>query len=402
MHHRDPKKIKYFAKTNFRTKEHHQVFGIRTPEDTQYHTAIISKTGSGKSNILKSFIINDLENGRGCIVIDPHGSLVESIKNFVPTQRQGDVIDVDLTDIKVIGIGYNPLRNVSDSKRALVASGMVEILERLVEKKSFGDKMGYILFNSIMALLEAPGEYTFQDVLRLLQDKEFRSDIAKHIKNEEVKHFFTKQFKLYTPKFDFVPIYKLFQFLAYPQLKNLLVQNENSLSILKAMNESKLVFVNNNKGAIGGASELIGNLFITGIMLAGFARLNTPKKQRLPFSIYIDEAQNYASNSNTGIVAILEELRKAGIQIYMAFQSLSSLETSVKQAVFSNVGNLIVMRTSAEDGLFLSREMARYNQPFTYEDFVLMPKYHMIVRMMIHGQPCLPFTASSIVYKDYF
>lgn len=398
---RNPQNIKYFAKTNFRTADQHKIFGILTPNDTQYHTVLISKTGSGKSTILQSFIINDLSQNRPCGIIDCHGTLIEDIRKHIPKDRLKDVIDIDLGNTN-LEVHYNPIRKVSDAKKSLVASGIVEILKRTVDTQSFGSKMEYILFTCVMAILDLPGKRTLADVIRILQDKEFRKSSIKFIQNEEVKLFFTKQFKDYNPKFDFVPIYKLFNFLMHPTLKKLLIENNQSFSLLEAMN-SKIILIKNSKGEIGQmASKLIGNFFITGFTLAGFARMSTPEEDRVPFSLYIDEAANYCSDDTSSVTSLFEELRKAKIQTYLAFPGLASLNSRVRDAVMSNVGNLIAMRTDAITGSYLAKEMAKYHQPFTYEDFVLMPKYHLIARIMINGQPCIPFTCTSIIYNDYF
>lgn len=378
------------------------MFGIRTPEDTQYHIAIISKTGAGKSNVLRSLIINDLQNGRGCAVIDNHSSLINSIREYIPNDRRDDVVDMDIPNPN-LKLGYNPIKKVSESKRSLVASGILEIFERSVESNAWGAKLSYILFNCIMAVMELPRQATFSDILRILQDKAFRKECISHIKNEEVCDFFTKQFGQYNPKFDFTPIYKLFRFLAHPPLKRLLVENTDSVSLRDIIDHSKILLVNNAKGEIGSdASTLIGNMLINSLSLAAFTRTTISEEDRVPFTIYIDEAQNYASSSSSSITTMLEELRKMKIQVCLAFQSLSSIDQTVRDSIFANVGNLLLMRTSAKDGQFLAHEMAKYHQPFTYEDFVLMPRYHMIARIMISGQPCIPFTCVTIVYDDYF
>ena len=167
--------------------------------------------------------------------------------------------------------------------------------------------------------------------------------------------------------------------------------------------DSKILLIRNAKGEIGQmASQLIGNMFITGISLAGFARLSIKEEDRIPFSLYIDETANYCADDNSSITSLFEELRKAKIQTYLAFPGLASLNHKVRDAIMGNVGNLLVMRTDALTGVYLSKELAKYHQPFNFEDFVLMPRFHMIVRIMIHGQPALPFTCVSIVYKDYF
>lgn len=398
MINRNPKSIKYFARTNFRNEN--KVFGIRF-EDMQYHCAVIGKTGSGKTNVLRSLIQNDIDSGRGICVIDPHGDLIQFVNKKVHESRKKDLIYLDIPNPE-LQHGYNPLKKVSYEKRSLVASGILESFENLNNANAWGPKLSHILRNCLLALLDYPQRTTFSDILRILRDKEFRKTCVKHIQNEDVKDFFQKEFKQYNPKFDFVPIYnKVGGFLSHPSIKRLLVENKEDISLRGIMDKSKILLINLSKGKIGlDTSRLIGSLLVTSLASAGFSRIDHIENQRVPFTIYIDEAQVYANTSN--LTSMLEELRKMKIIICLAFQHLSQLDHQVKDSLFANVANLLVMRTSAKDGQFLSFEMAKYYQPFTFKDFVLMPKYHMIARIMIDGQPCQPFTCDTIVYDDYF
>lgn len=399
MTRRDPKRIKYFAKTNFRNLN--QVFGIRTPEDMQYHCAVIGKTGSGKTHILKSFIQNDLDNRKGFCCIDPHGDLIQFVNDRIPENRKNDVIYLDIPNPKM-SYGYNPLKKVSYEKRSLVASGILETFERLSGPNAWGPKLSHILRNCLLALLDYPEQTNFTHILKILRDKEFRKTCVKHIINEDVKEFFVKEFPQYNPKFDFVPIYnKIGGFLSHPTIKRLLVDNKDNVSLRKVMDESKVLLINVSKGSIGmDTARLIGSLLLTSIASAGFSRIDVKEEQRNPFTLYIDEAQVYANSSN--VASMLEELRKMKLVLCLAFQHLSQLDTQLRDSLFSNIGNLIVFRTSAKDGEYLAKELFKSKWPFEYGDLVTSPKYHVFVRIMIDGQPCKPFTATTITYDDYF
>ena len=396
---RNPKDIKYFAKTNFRNTN--EVFGIRD-EDMQYHCAIIGKTGSGKTNVLKSFILNDLQNGRNFCLIDPHGDLLQFVHDNVPENRREDVVFLDIPNPN-LKIGYNPIKKVSHEKRSLVVSSILEILERLAGPSGWGHKLAHILRHCLLAICDYPKQLNFSHVLKLLRNKEFRRKVVRHIQNTEVKEFFALEFKDYNPKYDFVPIYSKLSFLAHPAIRRLLVENEDSLSLRKVM-DSKVLLVNLSKGAIGlDSAELLGSLIISSLSSAGFSRIDTVEEERIPFTIYVDEASTFINT--TSIASMLEGLRKMKVRCCLAFQHLSQLDPHLKDSLFSNVGNIISFRTSASDAEYLMKEMfidGNRLTPFSFGDFVRMERFHVIVKMMIRGRPAKPFTAVTIDYRDYF
>lgn len=395
---RNPQEIKYFAKTNFRNSN--EVFGIRD-EDMQYHCAIIGKTGSGKTNVLKSFILNDLQNGRNFCLIDPHGDLLEFAYKNVPKHRRKDLVylDVPNPDLKV---GYNPIKKVSKEKRSLVVSSILEIFERLAGPNGWGHKLAHVLRHCLLAICDYPKQLNFSHVLSVLRDKEFRKEVVRHIQNKEVKGFFIKEFKEYNPKYDFVPVYSKLSFLAHPAIRRLLVENEDAVSLRKVM-DSQILLVNLPMGAIGlDSTTLLGSLIISSLASAGFSRIDTKEEERVPFTVYIDEASTFVNTTN--IASMLEGLRKMKVRCCLAFQHLSQLDTKLKDSLFSNVGNVISFRTSASDAEYLVKEMHIDDHrmtPFSFGDFVRMEQYHIIVKMMINGQPCKPFTAVTIDYQDY-
>ncbi|MEM7085236.1 MAG: DUF87 domain-containing protein [Bacteroidota bacterium] len=389
--------VKYFAKTNYRNEN--KLFGIKE-RDWQYHCAIIGSTGSGKTNVMTSFMLNDLEFNRGFCLIDPHNDLALKIIESIPKHRKKDVLFVNLSDPEH-NHGFNILKKTSFYKRGLIASAVLDIFERFNSANAWGPKISFLLLNCLSALLDYPKPVNLSDVLRILQDKDFRNDCVGHIQNEEVKRFFTKQFKEFNPKYDFLPLYNKFRFLLHPSLRKLLVQNEDSISLRRIMDESKILIISCPIGSIGrDASTLIGSLFLSALTAAAHSRVDIKEDQRQPFTIYCDESQLFALNSSTSIASMLEELRKMKVSTCLCFQGLSSLNQEVRERVFSNVHNIISFRTSAADGMFLAREMAKQHQPFRYEDFVTMPRYHCIVRMVIDGNVCRPFTATSIMYSE--
>jgi len=286
--------ITYFAQTNFRNKN--QLFGIRQP-DRQYHTYVIGKTGAGKTNLLKTKILQDIEQNRGLCLFDIHGDLIKEIQDHLPQRRKDDLVFLDVPN-KDLSIGYNPLVRVSYEKRSLVASSILETFERLSSSKSWGAKLSHILRFILLTLLDQK-QADFSDILRIMRNKEYRKSCIKNIVNDDVKEFWIKEFHQYSPKFDLVPIYnKIGGFLAHPAIRRILVENTNRISLRKAMDEKKIVLVNLSKGAIGtDTAYLLGSLLLSSLTSASFSRINIPEEERVPFHIYLDEFQNYTNPS---------------------------------------------------------------------------------------------------------
>ncbi|MFY0630004.1 MAG: type IV secretion system DNA-binding domain-containing protein [Flavobacteriaceae bacterium] len=389
--------IKYFAKANWRNEN--KRFGIRS-DDMQYHMAIIGKTGSGKSNLLLNLMKSDISSKRGFCLLDPHGDLIETLYNNIPESRKSDVVYVNLIDPN-LEIGYNPLKKVSYEKRSLVASSILETFENLNDARSWGAKLSHILRNCLLSLLDQPQQQNFSDILRILRDKEFRKECMDHIQNEEVKTFFEHEFKQYNPKFDFVPIYnKIGGFLSHAPIKRLLVDNKDSLSLRKVMDEGKILLINVSKGTIGSdTARLIGSLFLSSFTSAGLSRIDMSSSQRPPFTLYIDEAHVYANNSS--VYSMLEELRKMNVHVCLAFQHLSQLNDRLKDSLFANIGNIICFRVSAKDAQYVVHEMHQHLHPFKVENFVSLPQFHIILKMMIEGKPSKAFTATTFRHDMY-
>ncbi|MFY0602716.1 MAG: type IV secretion system DNA-binding domain-containing protein [Flavobacteriaceae bacterium] len=358
----------------------------------QYHMAVIGKTGSGKSTVLLNFMKGDIDINQGFCLIDPHGDLIESVYRLIPESKKKDIVYVNLCDSN-LEVGYNPLKKVSFEKRSLVASSLLGIFESLNDARSWGPKLSHILRNCLLALLDQPQQMNFSDILKILREKEFRKECIKNIENKEVKTFFDHEFKQYNPKFDFVPIYnKIGGFLSHQIIKKLLVDNKDSISLRRIMDQNKILLINVSKGTIGGdTARLIGSLFLSSLTSAGLSRIDTDITSRLPFTVYIDEAHVYANNAS--VYSMLEELRKMNVCVCLAFQHLSQLDVRLTDSLFANIGNIICFRTSAKDAHYLTQEMHKYLHPFTFSDFVSLPQFHIILKMIIDGKPSKPFTA---------
>ena len=354
---------------------------------------ILAKTGKGRSKLVETLFSQDLKAGRGCVFIDPHGDLGERIVAQVPYRRKADLIYADLTD-PTLAFGYNPLSRVVPQRRSLVASGIMELFEKMWPQ-AWGQRMEHILRNTLLALLDGP-DTTFADIPRLYSDKAFRNSIISTIANEQVRAFWLREYPKYTFRYEaeaVAPIQnKVGAFLADPRLRKFLVAPEQPLRLRQIMDEGKILVVNLAKGRIGtDSSSLLGGLLVTAISLAAFSRAELPLESRRPFHAYIDEFQTFTTLSIANMTA---ELRKYAIGLVLAHQYLHQLSPDVRHAVLGNAGTLISFRVGAEDAEFLARE---FQPVFDVGDLIRLPNYHMYLRLMIDGEPCNPFSARSLV-----
>jgi CxxC-x17-CxxC domain-containing protein len=378
--------IAVFAQTNYRNEL--KKFGIKT-DDRRRHMYLIGKTGMGKSTILENMIIDDIKNGYGVAVVDPHGDLAEKIIEYIPDNRVNDVVYFNPSDIH-FPIAFNVVEQVEPHLRHLVASGLIGVFQKLWAD-SWGPRLEYILRNAILAILDFPGS-TLLGVVRMLSDKSYRKKVVANIKDPVVKAFWEKEFSGYADKFAseaVSPIQnKVGQFLSSSLMRNVIGQVSSAIDIRDIMDNGKILIMNLSKGRIGeDNSALLGAMMITKIQLAAMSRVDIPEKSRRDFYLYIDEFQNFSTDS---FANILSEARKYRLNLILAHQYIEQLSEKVKPAVFGNVGTLVVFRVGAADAEELVKE---FTPTFTEEDIVNLPKYEMYLKLMIDGIASSPFSA---------
>lgn len=381
--------ITVFGKTNFRNQE--RKFGIKT-DDRRRHMYLIGKTGMGKSVALENMIIQDIKAGKGLCVVDPHGELVEKVIKFIPKERINDVVYVNPADLSY-PIAFNVLESVSEEHRHLVASGLLGIFKKLWAE-SWGPRLEYVLNNAIMALLEYPGS-TLLGVMRLLVDKTFRKKVINKISDPIVKSFWVEEYSKYPDRFQaeaIAPIQnKVGRFLSSSMVRNIVGQVKSSIDIRKIMDEKKILLLNLSKGRIGeDNSALLGAMIITKIQLAAMSRVDILEGERADFYLYVDEFQNFATESFNNI---LSEARKYRLNLIMAHQYIEQLGESTAAAVFGNVGTIICFRVGATDAEFLAKEFV---PRFMEEDLVNLGKYNVYMKLMIDGVASDAFSANTL------
>lgn len=377
------------ARIDFRNDR--RVFGIKR-EDRFSHIYVIGKTGTGKSTLLETMALQDLECGNGFALIDPHGDLVERIAARIPTSRQGDVVYLNAADPSQ-PYGYNPLRHVRADRIPLAASGLMEVFKKMWPD-AWGVRMEHILRNTLMALLEQPNA-TMHDILRIFSDKDFRKRVVASLKNETVKQFLEKEYERFSFGYrsdGIAPIQnKVGAFLADPMLNRILTAPQKDLHIRKIMDEGRVLLVNLAKGRIGDDSaSLLGGLLVTTIGLAAYSRADMPETQRRDFFVYIDEFQSFTT---LALANMLSELRKYRVGFTVAHQYLHQLEPDVRHAVLGNTGTIISFRVGAEDAPYMSRE---FQPRFEEIDLLQLPNYHVYLKLMIDGMPSKPFSAVTL------
>ena len=381
--------VTIFAETTFRNKN--QRFGIKT-DDRRRHMYLIGKTGMGKSTILENMIIEDIWAGKGVAVVDPHGDLAEKIIEYIPTNRVNDVIYFNPADMDY-PIAFNVVEHVEPHLRHLVSSGLIGIFKKLWAD-SWGPRLEYILRNAILAILDYPGS-TLLAVTRMLSDKNFRKKVIERIEDPVVKAFWVNEFAGYADKFAseaVSPIQnKVGQFLSSSLVRNIVGQVKSSVDMRKIMDEGKILILNLSKGRIGeDNSALLGAMMITKIQLAAMSRVDIPETERKDFYLYVDEFQNFATESFSNI---LSEARKYRLNLILAHQYIEQLEEPVKNAVLGNVGTIILFRVGANDAEALAPEFVPV---FTEEDIVNLPKYEIYLKLMIDGIASEPFSARGL------
>jgi len=393
----EKEKIIYIGEVTWRNQR--TKFGIK-PDDRRRHMYLVGKTGMGKSNLLENMAIQDIQAGHGIAFIDPHGEAAEKMLDYVPSWRVNDVIYFNPGDV-TYPMAFNVMEIQSLDQRNLIAAGLMAVFKK-IWPDVWSARMEYILNNAILGLLEYPNT-TLLGINRMFSDSAFRQKVVENISDPVIKSFWVNEYANYDPKYAAEATAaiqnKIGQFIANPLMRNILGQVKSSIDIRKIMDEKKILIVNISKGLVGeDSSRLFGAMLITKLQLAAMSRQNMAEEERQDFYCYVDEFQNFATDS---FANILSEARKYRLSLILANQYLGQLEemgaggksSKVKDAVFGNVGTIIVFRVGAEDAEFLEPEFA---PEIVIEDFVNLGKYHIYLKLMIDGIASKPFSAHTL------
>lgn len=382
--------ISAFGVTDFRGINHQ--FGMLR-YDRSRHVYIIGQTGAGKSGLLELFALSDIFHGQGYAIIDPHGDFAINNMKFIPGSRLQDVVYFNPADT-AYPLGFNPLEVTNPNQKTNISSEVIGVLKRMFGD-SWGPRLEYILRYTILALLDRP-ETTMLDITRMLTDKAFRKETLSYCKDTVVLQFWNVEFASWNDKFvaeAVAPVLnKVGAFTANPIIRNIIGQPRSTFNIRQIMDEGKILIVNLSKGLIGeDNAAILGSFLVTKIQLAAMSRSDIPDiRDRRPFYLYVDEFQNFATDS---FATILSEARKYGLNLTVANQYISQMTTTVRDAVFGNVGTMISFRVSADDAPVLAKQ---FEPNFEAADLLQMHNRNFVINMVIGGEKTPAFSAKTL------
>lgn len=381
--------INFFAKTQFRNQD--VIFGMKL-EDRLRHTYILGKSGTGKSTLLENMAVDDFKKGRGVAFIDPHGDACDNLLNYIPKNRINDTIYFNPAD-REHPVSLNILEVDNPDQAELVASGIVSIFNKLYGR-SWGPRLEYILRNTLLTLTQIPGS-TLPDVIKMLTQKDFRQKIYKQMKNEQLLGFWQNEFDVLEEKTRAEQISsilnKVGQFVNSPLIHDLISHPKSTVNLEKVLDEGKILIANLSQGKLGeDNATLLGAMLITKLQLSAMKRVDVPKEQRKEFFLYVDEFQNFATNSFT---KILSEARKFRLGLVLANQYISQIPEDIQKAIFGNAGTVISFVVGAEDARVMEAEFGKI---FTKEALVSLTKHQIALKMTIDNALSQPFSAYTL------
>ena len=368
-------------------------------EDRFRHFYVIWQTGTWKSSILQVMARQDFKNWHWVCIVDPHGDLARDLMPFIPRERADDVIVFDPSDTER-PIWLNILEAETEEEKELVAMDAMNIMIKLFGNEVFGPRIQDYFRNAVLTLMDYPWGWAITDVMKLFVDNEFRSERVKHVKNPIVKSWWEKTYASMwdREKAEIIPYFqaKFSGFTTNKMMRNIIWQVKSSFDILDVMQSGKILVVNLSKWRLWDFnSKLLGMMLVSKIQMAAMRRDRIPKAERTDFYLYIDEFQNYVTDS---IESILSEARKYRLSLNIAHQYLWQLEQSdaltksslnLKQAIFGNVWSIMSYKIGPEDGEF----MAKYYAPtFSDQDLVNMDKFKATMKLAVDNQPTTPFS----------
>lgn len=379
----------YLGKSTFR--------GISRPvyidkEDRRRHTYIIGKTGTGKSEFLKQMIMQDIKNGEGLAVVDPHGDLIEDILQMMPPERAEDVILFDPSDLDQ-PMGFNMLEAGDEQQKHLVVTSVIGLMYKLFDPNKtgiIGPRFEHAVRNAMLTCMYQPGA-TFMEVVRALTDQNFVQELLPRVEDPVIRRYWTDQIAQ-TSDFhksevlDYI-VSKFGRFVTNKMIRNIIGQSESAFNFRKVMDDGKILLINLSKGKIGEEnSSFLGLILVPKILVAAMSRQDIPMDQRRDFFLYVDEFQNFATPD---FAQILSEARKYRLNLIVANQFVGQMEEEVKNAIFGNVGTIAAFRVGVTDANYLQHE---FQPTFNEADLINVDRFNCYMRTLVGGEPVPPFS----------
>jgi hypothetical protein len=361
-------------------------------DDRRRHMYIIGKTGTGKSEFLKDMIMQDIREGNGLAVIDPHGDLIDDILPMIPPKRAEDVILFDPSDT-TRPMGFNMLEAQTEEQKHYVVSSIIGLMYKLFDPNKtgiIGPRFEHAIRNAMLTVMYEQGS-TFVEVVRILTDANYVQQLLPKVTDPIIRRYWTDQIAQ-TSDFhksevlDYI-VSKFGRFVTNKMIRNIIGQSDSAFNFRKVMDEKKILLINLAKGKIGEEnSQFLGLILVPKILVAAMSRQDMPKDQRKDFFLYVDEFQNFATPD---FAQILSEARKYKLNLIVANQFIGQMEEEVKNAIFGNVGSLVAFRVGVTDANYLQHE---FQPVFTEADLINVERYNTYIKTIVGGEPVTPFS----------
>lgn len=386
-----PKEGVLIGKSIFRKEERPVYIG---EDDRRRHIYVVGQTGAGKSTLLKNMAASDALSGKGLAIIDPHGDLVEDVLDLIPENRREDVIIFDPSDLmRPIGLNMLEYDLSRPEEKTFIVNEIQSIFNKLFTAETMGPMFEQYMRNALLLLMEdaANEPCTFLDVPKIFTDSEFRNKKLARCQNPIVKDFWEKEAIMVggeaslqnmtpyiTSKFN--------NFIANDYIRPIISQPKSTLNFREIMDSGKILLVNMSKGKVGDINAgLLGMIIVGKILMAALGRADMPMEKRRDFNLYIDEFQNFTTDS---IVTILSEARKYRLNLVIAHQFIAQLQEKIRDAVFGNVGSIIAFRVGPNDAEYLEKQFA---PTFTKSDLINIDNFNAYVKILINNETSKPF-----------
>lgn len=380
--------VNLLGKVLFRGEEKKIYFA--SEQDRRRHFYIIGQTGTGKSAFLESMIFQDIANGKGVAVVDPHGDLVEHMLANIPKSRVDDVVLFEPFDTER-PIGLNMLEYETPEQKDFAVQEMISIFYKLFPPEIIGPMFEHYMRNAMLALMadiESPG--TLVEIPKMFTDPGFLQERLAKVSDPVVRSFWTKEWAATTgsTRSDMLGyvVSKVGRFIENEMMRNIIGQSRSGFDLANIMDEGKIFLANLSKGLTGEVnSSLLGLILVSKMQMAAMRRARIPEAQRRDFYLYVDEFQNFTTDS---IATILSEARKYKLNLTIAHQYIPQLTDQIKNAVLGNVGSIGAFRIGAEDAEFLEKQ---FEPGFSRFDLVNLDNFNLVMKMMINNKTSTPF-----------
>ncbi|MDB5165953.1 MAG: hypothetical protein JWM37_25 [Candidatus Saccharibacteria bacterium] len=368
------------------------------PGDRQRHMYAVGQTGTGKSTFLENLALQDMIAGNGFAFVDPHGDTAENLLAMVPRERTEDVIYFSPSDMD-FPMGLNLFEFHSPEQKDFLVQEALNMLYKLYDPQHqgiMGPRYEHLFRNAALTVMADPAGGTFIDIPKLFRDPKYVEQKLKHVTDQNVLEFWRKEMPQSQRSNEFGEVVSWFvskfgAFLSNEMMRNIIGQTTSAFDLRDVMDNKKILLVNLSKGRLGELNaKLLGMIFVMKFQAAAMSRANIPEKDRVDFSLYVDEFQNFSTDS---FATIMSEARKYHLNLIVANQFTTQLTDEIRDAVFGNMGTIVSFRIGQND----VESLSRYFQPtFDGDDLLRVPNYNTIVRTLIGGVPTQPFSMATL------